>query len=137
MRHAIPRPTLLLAAAALTICAIAPANAGVHVRNKLVYRVDSVHAKVTGRKLTITADGAVRTGGWQNPHLVARPQHQAEGDTLTVEFRATPPGKGMAVIQALLPVSATVTVKLPRYATTKVDVIAETNHVSAPITDAP
>ena len=127
------RSALAFAAAALVLTASTPALAGTAQRNTLIYKVDSATAQVTGRKLTITAQGAVSTGGWENPQLRVKPQRTPEADTLVVEFVATPPPQDAAVIQALLPVSATVTVGLPRYATTKVKVVAETNNVTADI----
>lgn len=123
-----------VAAIALSFAVSTPASAGRTSRNTLIYKVDSASAHVTGRKLTISAQGAVSTGGWQNPHLRALPQHEPETDTLVVQFVATPPPKNVAVIQALLPVSATVTIRLPRYATTKVKVVAKTNTVTTAIT---
>jgi hypothetical protein len=99
----------------------------------LVYRVDSVSAEVESHRLVIAVKGAVRSGGWTKPHLHVLPQKAAEGDTLSVEFLATPPGEGAAVIQALLPVSARVKARLPRYATTKVTVRAQSNQVTASI----
>lgn len=128
------RSALAFAAIALSFAASAPAWAGASSHKTLIYKVDSAAAQVTGRKLTISAQGAVRTGGWQNPQLRALPQRIAETDTLVVEFVATPPPRDATVIQALLPVAATITVGLPRYATTKVKVVAETNAVTAEIT---
>lgn len=133
MRH----PALAFAAAMFAMAAAGPAPAAGKVHNMLIYKVDSVSAQVTGRKLTISAKGAVSSGGWENPHLRARPQHAAESATLDVEFLATPPPEGAAVIRALLPVSATLTVTLPRYATTKVTVKAETNEATAAIQPGP
>jgi len=129
MRHA----ALALAAALLFLAGTNPAPAAGKVHNELVYRVDSVSAHVTGRKLAISAKGAVRSGGWENPHLHVLRQHGTEPDTLDVEFLASPPGKGTVVVQALLPVSATITVPLPRTATDKVVVKAETNSATAQI----
>ena len=99
----------------------------------LVYRVDSATAEVEGHRLAITVKGAVRSGGWTRPQLHILPQRQAERDTLFAEFFANPPAPGAAVIQALLPVSAKATVHLPRYATTKVTVRAESNQVTVSI----
>ena len=128
------RLAAILAAALMFGSAPALARGAGKPQNMRVFRVDSVSAEVTGRKLTIRASGAVRSGGWENPHLHVLRQHKPEGDTLEVEFLAAPPAKGSAVIQALLPVSATVTVGLPRYATTRVMVKAETNAATAEIT---
>lgn len=133
MRH----QTMTLAAAALAGFALwtAPvtAFAGAKSHTRLILKVDSVSAHVTGRKLVVTAKGAVSTGGWQNPQLRALPQRKADTDTLRIEFRASPPPPGVAVIQAILPVSATATFPLPRHATTKVTVKADTNAVTADI----
>ena len=76
--------------------------------------------------MSITAKGAVRSGGWENPHLRALPPARPESDTLTSNSWPRPPAKDAAVIQALLPVSATVTMPLPRYATTKVRIVTQT-----------
>ena len=127
------QPALALAAAAFFLAASGAAPAAQRDHNQPVYRVDSVSAHVTRRKLTISAKGAVKSGGWENPHLHVLHQTGSEPDTLQVEFLASPPAKTSAVIQALLPVSATITVALPRYATTKVTVKAETNSVTADI----
>lgn len=132
------RPSAFATAAAVLWLAVSsPVLAGGHTSNIPIYKVDSATAQVTGHKLTISATGAVRTGGWQNPQLRVKPQHTPETDTLEVEFLATPPAKDATVIQALLPVSATITANLPRYATTKVKIIAESNDVTVPITNAP
>lgn len=131
------RMMFALAATALTLAATAPARAGAAAHALAVYKVDSVTAGVKGRKLTISATGAVNSGGWENPHLHALRQRHAETDTLVVEFLASPPPPNAAVIQALLPVSATITIGLPRYATTKVKVVAETNAMTADIQTKP
>lgn len=128
MRH----PALAFATTALILAMSGPAPAAEKPRNTLIYKVDSVSAQVTGRKLTITASGAVRSGGWENPHLRVVPQRGTESQTLTVEFLADPPPADAAVIQALLPVSATTTIALPRKMTT-VTVKAETNTASAAV----
>lgn len=118
-----------LAAAAASDTAFAAAKP----RDSLIYKVDSASARVTGRKLVVHAGGAVSTGGWTNPRLHALPQRAPETDTLTIEFRAMPPAPDAAVIQALLPVSATATFPLPRYATTKVKIVTQTGGIVVPI----
>jgi hypothetical protein len=123
---------LTVAAIALLAAQAGPVPAGA-ARTKPVYKVDSASAHVAGRKLVISAKGAVRTGGWENPRLRARAQRVAETDTLVVDFVASPPRRNAAVIQAILPVSATVTVRLPRYATVQVKIVAETNSITVPI----
>lgn len=123
-------------AVALIMAVPAPALAGGRVHSVMVYKVDRATAQITGHKLLISATGAVRTGGWQNPLLRIKPQRTAEAGILEVEFLATPPAKDAAVIQALLPVSATITVGLPRYATTNVKISAESNDITVPIENA-
>ena len=124
-------------AAALTFATAAQAAPVPTDHNTLIYKVDSASAQVTGRKLTITAAGAVSTGGWHNAQLRIDPQHGPETDTLIVEFVGTPPPSGAAVIQALLPISTTVTVNLPRYPVNKVKLVAETNSLIAAVTNTP
>ena len=124
-------------AAALTLATSAQAATVPTEHNTLIYKVDSASAQVTGRKLTITASGAVSTGGWHNVQLRIDPQRAPDTDTLIVEFVATPPPSGAAVIQALLPVSTTVTVNLPRYPVNKVKLIAQTNSLIAAVSTAP
>lgn len=124
-------------AATLFLAIPSPVQAGGHTHSVPVYKVDRATAQVTGHKLAISATGAVRTGGWQNPQLRVKPQHAPETDTLEVEFLATPPAKDATVIQALLPVSTTITTGLPRYATTKVKIVAESNAITVPIANAP
>lgn len=127
----------LSALVAVALLMAVPALADGHAHSVSVYRVDHATAEVTGHKLTISATGAVRTGGWQNPQLRVKPQRAAETGILEVEFLATPPAKDAAVIQALLPVSATITVGLPRYATTNVKIVAESNDITVPIAKNP
>lgn len=127
----------VFAAVALFLAVSGPVLAGGHTHSVPVYKVDNATAQVTGHKLTISVTGAVRTGGWQNPQLRVKPQHAPETDTLEVEFLATPPAKDATVIQALLPVSTTITTGLPRYATTKVKIVAESNAITVPIANAP
>ena len=128
------RSVFTVAAAALLLAASGPALAGRPARGALIHKVDSVTALVTERKLTISATGAVASGGWKAPYLRVKAQRGAEAHTLVVRFLATPPAKGTAVIQGFLPVAASLTLSLPRYATTDVKVVAQTNAVTVPIT---
>jgi hypothetical protein len=113
--------------------AAAPAAA-----DSLVYRVDSATAVISGKQLIITARGAVKTGGWDHPHLVARKSHEV-GD-LDFELVATPPENSATVIQALMPVKARVTIRLPKNDVAAVRVTGASNTVTAqiiPKSDAP
>lgn len=100
---------------------------------KLIYKVDTVTVKASGSDLVVTATGAVNSGGWTLPHLHIREARAAEADTAVVEFLATPPQLNVVVIQALVPVSAMARFPLPRYGTVQVQVVAETNSVTAPV----
>ncbi|MBU6442647.1 MAG: hypothetical protein KGR48_01955 [Alphaproteobacteria bacterium] len=129
MHRSIIALTLLVLLPALSTPTLAQKPA----RSVPIQKLDRVSAQVTGRKLFIHASGAVIGGGWTKPTLRIRPGRRAEADTLVVDFLATPPPQGAAVIQGQLPVSATLTTGLPRYATTKVTVVSATNSLTAPI----
>ena len=101
---------------------------------KPIYKVDSVAVSVRGHRLTIIAAGAVSTGGWSKARLRLKPGHKPETDTLELQFVAAPPGPNAMVIQALIPVSATLTTRLPPYAVTQIRIDAETNSETARIT---
>ncbi|MGN6148931.1 MAG: hypothetical protein ACTHPD_10365, partial [Rhizomicrobium sp.] len=81
----------------------------------------------------IIAAGAVSTGGWNKARLRLKPGHKPEGDTLEYELIATPPAPDAIVIQALIPVSATLVTKLPPYGVTQIKVDAETNSATADV----
>ena len=100
---------------------------------KHIYKVDVVSVKVSGKTLLVSATGAVNSGGWTSPELRLRGPHTAEKETAVVDFVAKPPLPGEVVIQALVPISATATFPLQPYGTTQVQVMAETNSVTAPI----
>jgi hypothetical protein len=100
---------------------------------KLIYKVDTVTVKTSGNNLVVTATGAVKSGGWTLPHLHLREPRAPETDTAVVDFFATPPAPGVVVIQALVPVTATGRFPLPRYGTVQLQVVAETNSVTAPV----
>jgi len=123
------RTILALLAALLLVSAPVDATAA---RAQRVYKVDHVSVSVEGRKMTITATGAVRSGGWDNPRLHIKDARAPEAHTLVIEFLATPPSRKEAVVQALLPVSATLTTGLAPYGTTEIKVEAETNSQTAP-----
>jgi len=115
---------------------LATANAGFAAAAGLkpIYKVDSVAASIRGNLLTIIAAGAVSTGGWSKARLRLKPGHKAETGTLEFQFVAAPPAPGTMVIQALLPVTTTLTTKLPPYGVTQIKVETETNSETAEIT---
>lgn len=115
---------------------LAAANGGFAAAASLkqIYKVDSVAASIHGNRLTIIAAGAVSTGGWSKARLRLKPGHRPEADTLEFQFVATPPAPDAMVIQALIPVSATLTTKLPPYGVTQIKVDAEADSATAKIT---
>lgn len=123
------RSAILVLVAALSLAT--PAIAG---DAKLVYRIDSATAKIEKRHLVISARGAVNSGGWNNPHLRVKEIVVPETNTLQVIFVAIPPSRQKAVVQALLPVSASKVAKLPRYGAKEIRIVAETNSIVVPIT---
>ncbi|HEY2035210.1 MAG TPA: hypothetical protein VGH02_16130 [Rhizomicrobium sp.] len=123
--------TILIASGFL---AAAYAGSAAAAGPKPIYKVDSVAASIQDNKLTIIAAGAVSTGGWSKARLRLKPGHKPEADTLEYEFVATPPAPDAMVVQALIPVSATLTTKLPPYGVTQIKVDTETNSATAEIT---
>jgi hypothetical protein len=103
-------PRLARLAAVLVACGLVVAAAP--PLEKRVYKVDSVIATRHGRTLTVEAKGAVQTGGWRKPRL--KVLHGPDSRTLVVEFLAQPPPPGMTVIQALVPIRATLRLRLRR-----------------------
>lgn len=111
------------------------AAASAHAQSaKLVLRVDTAKAEVADGYLVITANGAVRSGGWDKPQLLVLQPSAPEAKVLKVQFVARPPAPDEVVVQQLLPVVARKVAKLPNYATVKVEVVGETNSVTVPIT---
>jgi len=101
---------------------------------KLVYRVDSASAVIVNRHLVISANGAVRSGGWDKPRLLVLEPSAQEAKTLKVEFVARPPSPNEVVVQQLLPIAARKIARLPNTATNKVEIIAESNSLIVQIT---
>lgn len=101
---------------------------------KLIYRIDSATAKIEKRHLVISAQGAVNSGGWNNPHLRLKEIVVPETNTLQVIFVAIPPSREKTVVQALLPVNASKVTTLPRYGAKEIRIVAETNSIVVPIT---
>jgi hypothetical protein len=93
---------------------------------KPVYKVDSVAASIKHNRLTIIAAGAVSTGGWNDARLRLK-NHKPENGVLEYELVATPPAPDAMVVQALIPVRATLSAKLPPYGVTQIKVETETN----------
>ena len=117
---------LILIALATGVAVAAPA--------KLVYRIDRATATIAQSRLVISARGAVSTGGWMKPLLRLREAFGGEAATLEVEFVATPPRHRAAVAQAILPVSARLAARLPRYGVIQVKIVSQTNVVTIPVT---
>ncbi len=89
---------------------------------------------VVNRHLVISANGAVRSGGWDRAKLVVLEPSVSEAKTLKVQFVARPPAPSEVVVQALLPVAVRKVARLPAYGTIRVKIIAETNSVVVPVT---
>jgi hypothetical protein len=120
----------------LSLVVVATLSFAVPVRAdtaKPIYRIDSATAKVEKNRLVISASGAVRSGGWNNPRLRLKEISVPEGSTLRVVFLAVPPSPRQTVVNALLPVSARRVARLPRYGAKHVEIVAETNSVVVPI----
>lgn len=88
---------------------------------------------IVRRKLVVTVNGAVQSGGWRDARLVAKPSAR-EAPVLAFAFVADPPGPKQVVIQELLPVHVTLTRALPRYGTVAVEIIAKSNEITTQIT---
>ena len=73
------------------------------------------------------ARGAVQTGGWSKPRLHVM---HGDGHTVTLEFLAAAPPSGMTVIDALVPVTATIEVK---GRATSVHVLADENEIATQV----
>lgn len=114
-----------LALLAAFACAAAPAFAADH----RVHRIDSLVATRKKGAILVEAKGAVETGGWKNARL-----HVLHSDAhgVIVEFVASPPPPGMTVIEALVPVAATATIRA-RGPVPSVRVLADANEMTAQI----
>jgi hypothetical protein len=100
---------------------------------KPVFKVDSAAVTLHNGQMTVIATGAVSTGGWGKARLRERRGHTPETNTLEFDFEALPPPESQIVIQALVPVSATVKTRLPPYGVTQIRVNTQTNSTTAPI----
>ncbi|MGA7712368.1 MAG: hypothetical protein WCA81_10735 [Rhizomicrobium sp.] len=121
-------------AAFVAFFAVVVASAAAAAPSQRIFRIDHAKVKIEDRRLVITADGAVRTGGWQKPRLRMHEVAAPETNTLEVEFLATPPQTTHAVAQAILPVKATLKTGLPHYGAVQVKIVSETNSMTVPIT---
>ena len=102
--------------------------------SRRVWRVDSASAIVAGGHLVISANGAVKSGGWDRPKLLVLEPSAQEARMLKVQFVARPPAPSEVVVQQLLPIAARKAVRLPGAATTKVEIVAETNSLIVEVT---
>lgn len=117
---------LLLSALILSSAAFwaSPALAG----ERRVFRIDSLIAsQKKGRPIELKAKGAVPTGGWSRPRLHVL---RNDGKVVTVEFLATPPPADMTVIDGLVPVTASATVK---GRASSVHLVGEQNEVTSEV----
>jgi hypothetical protein len=119
--------------AAMALCLAAATATAAPATPRLIYKIDTVSVRLSGRSMLVNATGAVNSGGWTAAHLRLRESRAAESDTAVVDFLATPPPPGTVVIQALVPVAASATLPLPPYGTVQVRIVAESNSVTAPI----
>jgi len=95
---------------------------------KRVWRVDSVIATQQGGDVVVQVKGAVQSGGWSHARLK---QAHGDGHTLVVEFLAQPPAANAGVIEALLPVTARLTIKA--HGMLAVKALGQANEVTAQI----
>jgi hypothetical protein len=95
--------------------------------DKRVLRIDSLTATQKDGAILVQAKGAVSSGGWTKPHL-----HLLHGDghAVVLEFLATPPPPGMAVIDGLVPVTANLSVK---GRATSIHVQADENEITSQV----
>ena len=95
--------------------------------DKRVLRIDSLTASQKDGAILVQAKGAVSSGGWTKPHL-----HLVRGDghTVALEFLAAPPPPGMTVIDGLVPVTATLSIK---GRATSIHVEAEENEITSQV----
>lgn len=116
------------------VTAIALASPAVADATRLVYRVDNATAVVVNRRLVISANGAVRSGGWDRPRLLVLEPSAPEAKTLEIQFVARPPAPGEVVVQQTLPIAVRKVAHLPNYGTVRIKIIAETNSLTVSIT---
>jgi hypothetical protein len=111
----------------LLLAALSIATAPVSAAEKRVFRIDGLIATQKKGAILLEAKGAVPTGGWTKPRLHVM---HGDGHTLTVEFLATPPPLGMTVIDAVVPMAASVEIK---GRATSVHVLADENEMTSQV----
>ena len=97
---------------------------------RLVARIDNLIATQDNRNVLIQVRGAVASGGWHQARL--RPVKADDPHTIVMEFVATPPGPGQAVIEGLLPVHASTSLLLRR-GVISVRVVSGSNEITSQI----
>lgn len=94
---------------------------------KKVWRIDSLIATLNNGVITVRAKGAVQTGGWHNVRLKLI-RSDARGAVFA--FVGAEPAPGMTVIEAVVPVSATIQLK-SRVASVRV--MAQNNEITSQV----
>jgi len=96
---------------------------------KRIWRVDSVVATRDRGSVRVEVKGAVQSGGWSHARLRLS---RGEPHALVVEFLAQPPSPGAVVIDALLPVTAKLTIR-DTHGAVAVKALGQANEVTAQI----
>jgi len=115
--------------APLALILLAASAFAAHAAEKQVWRLDSVTAVAVPGGIQVQARGAVRSGGWDNVRLKLL---KSGSGTMVLELLAQAPSSGVVVIQALLPVTAQVTIK-GGADVTSVRVVADANEITAQV----
>lgn len=105
-----------------------PAAVALTTHKKLVYRVGSVTARLSGTVLIVEAKGSARTGGWTGPDLV---RATGTASKIVLRFVAVPPS-GLAT-QAITPIMAKKEIALRPPFPKRVKVVGETNSVTVTV----
>jgi hypothetical protein len=127
------RWVLVLAAALLSLPAHAAPAPPPALPEKPVARIDSLVATAKGSRVVIQAHGAVATGGWKRAALkLVKSTQPTDAHTIVLEMVAQPPPPDQAVIPGLLPVSASVTLRL-RKGMVSVRVVSAVNEITTQI----
>ena len=100
------------------------------VEQRLVARIDNLIATEDKNNVLIQARGAVASGGWREARL--RAVKADDPRTIVVEFVATPPAATQAVIEGLLPIHASTSVRLRR-GVVSVRVVSGSNEITSQI----